>query len=197
MSDGRLRIFRGQDKAFLIRVTNKESKDPYTLVGATLIQVIFEKEDRTKLVLSTINKPAVKALGYHNQVAFIALVAGVEGNGITLEFNGVSTYDEVVEAWNIANPTNGVEHHAEDGSDVPEAGTLTLEGGYPAYTPVSVWGAPEIGKIQVVIAEKETHQLRAGIGKSFTLIVDKGENPAGNRNVTMFEQKVDIKEANI
>ena len=143
MSEERLRIFRGQDKSFLIRLINKKTKDPYTLTGATLIQVIFEKEDRTKLKLSNVNVPAVKSQGEIQSVIFTALVAGSEGNGINLVFNGTDTIDQVVTAWNNANPTNGVEHNAQDGSEVLEAGAVELIGGYPSYTPDQIWGNPK------------------------------------------------------
>jgi len=195
MSDERLRIFRGQDKSFLIRVINTRTKDPYSLTGATLIQVIFEKEDRTKLVLSNVVKPAIKAQNEYQNVLFTALVAGAEGNGINLIFNGVDTLDTVVSAWNTANPSNGVEHNSTDGTLVLTSGSVQLINGYQSYTPVSVFGNPDIGKIQVTIAEKETYLLRTGIGKSFTTVIDKGDNPAGVRNVGTFEQKVDIKES--
>ena len=114
-----------------------------------------------------------------------------------MAFNGTDSLDTIVGAWNILNPTNGVEHNAIDGADIPEVGEVQLYGGYPSYTPISIWGNAEIGKVQVSIAEKETYLLRAGIGKSFTIVVDKGDNPSGIRNVGSFEQKVDIKESHL
>jgi hypothetical protein len=197
MSERRLRIFRGQDKNYIVRLTNSKTKDPISLAGATLIQVIFEKEDRTKLVLSSVTKPAVKAQGTLQSVVFTAIVAGASGNGIILAFNGVDTLDEVVLAWNTANPTNAVGHNAVDGSTVLITDEIQLVGGYQEYQPVKVFGNEEIGKLEVIMKNSETNLLRAGIGKSFTVVIDKGENPTGIRNVGNFEQKVDIKESHL
>lgn len=197
MSERRLRIFRGQDKTYIVRLTNSKTKDPISLVGATLIQIIFETENRGKLVLSSIVKPAVKAQGSLQGVTFTAVIAGSLGNGISLAFNGVDTLDEVVDAWNTANPTNIVGHNSIDGTTVLTTDEIQLIGGYQEYQPVKVFGSEEIGKLEVIMKNSETNLLRAGIGKSFTVVIDYGDNPTGNRNVGSFEQKVDIKESHL
>lgn len=61
-------------------------------------------------------------------VTFTAVNAGVIGNSIELEFDGLDDIDTIVGAWNTANPSNTVSHDGT-GSDVLVAGTATLVGG--------------------------------------------------------------------
>lgn len=197
MSERRLRIFRGQDKSFITRLTNSKNKDPISLAGTTLVQVIFEKEDRTKLVLNNVTKPAIKAQAIAQNITFTAITAGSLGNAISLVFNGVDTVDTIVGAWNMANPSNTVEHNAVEGTTVLTSETVLLFGGYQEYKPVEIHGNEEIGKLLVTLTNSETNLLRAGIGKSFTVVIDKGADPSGIRNVGSFEQKLDIKESHL
>jgi len=53
----------------------------------------------------------VKASATYGGITFTAKFPGPEGNNITLVFDGQDTVDEVVLAWNNANPYNPVEHN--------------------------------------------------------------------------------------
>ena len=76
-------------------------------------------------------------------VTFTADNLGIIGNTISLVFTGVETFDQVVNAWNTANPTNTC-HHDGIGTYVPYAITLNLAGGADAtlitFTAVSGTG---------------------------------------------------------
>lgn len=193
--DTRLKIYRGADKTFLIRLKSSKTYDPFPLDNTTHIQVVFINADRTKLVLTNGTIPAKKAQASKDNVLFTAQEAGNLGNSIIINSNGVDTYDDLVSAWNDENPTNLVAHNAPDGSAIPSIGEINLTGGHNAYKPVEVFDDPKLGKIQVTITEKETAKLRTGNNNSFTVILDNGDKEGGFRNMGSFEQKVDIKEA--
>lgn len=63
-------------------------------------------------------------------VTFTAVVCGAIGNSITLEFDGIKTVQEVVDAWNTAHPDNQVTYYPPTaGTAVLAAGTVQLSGG--------------------------------------------------------------------
>jgi hypothetical protein len=190
----RIKIYRGADKTFLVRLINTKSGDPYDLSSFDYVQVVFLLKSRKKLILTTDTVPAVKAQADKDGVTFIAQNGGAQGNSITLNFNGVDDIDTVVNAWNTANPSNLVTHNG-NGTDVLSAETVVLSNGYDSYQPVQVWGDPKYGKVLVTLLESQTINLRAGTSQSFTVIIDNGINPGGFRNIGVFEQGVDVFEA--
>lgn len=72
--------------------------------------------------------PAIAATATYEGVNYIADVPGAAGNFV-LVFDGVLTIDDVVSAWNSANPGNTVSHDAADDTVVPSAGDVVLTGG--------------------------------------------------------------------
>ena len=195
MSDDRLRIYKGADKSFLIRLKSLKTDDPYALDGITSLQVIFINADRSKLVLTSDVRPSTRAFAEFDGTIFKSQENGSLGNNIHLFFNGVDTLAEVVDAWNSVNPANLGEHDRLDNSTVFPKTEIRLNGGYDAYTPVSIFGDYRLGKVNVVMSETETARLRSGANNSFSIIVDKGENVGGIRNIGTFEQKVDVKDS--
>jgi hypothetical protein len=73
--------------------------------------------------------PALPAGGTYEGVNYVADVAGIGGNLITLTFDGILTIDEVVTAYNDLNPDNMVSHDAADDAVVPILGSIGLGGG--------------------------------------------------------------------
>jgi phage tail sheath protein FI len=71
---------------------------------------------------------AVAATATEQSVLFTANTAGVIGNTISLVFDGVATIDAVVDAWNLANPSNTVSHDGT-GTAVLTAATVNLADG--------------------------------------------------------------------
>lgn len=61
--------------------------------------------------------------------SFEAVTAGVAGNSIEFAFSGVDTVQEVVDAWNSANPTNQVAITNGNPSTIPDAGQLVILSG--------------------------------------------------------------------
>ena len=195
MSEKRLRIFKGADKSFLVRIKSNKTEDPYSLDGVTHLQVVFMNADRTKLVLTNDVRPATTASVLLNNTTFVAQNAGAIGNSIFLEFDGIKTIAQVVDDWNTANPMNMVNHNASDDSLVFPHTQVRLNGGRDSYTPVMVYGEPKLGKINVTLSETETAKLRSGSDNSFSVIIDKGLDVGGSRIIGTFEQKVDIKDS--
>lgn len=183
--ENRLTIISGTDKAPLVRLRNSKTGDPIDLTNATLIQAKFKKRNRADLILSDTQKPAVKAQATYETVVFTAGAAGAAGNGISLSFNGVDDIDTVVQAWNTANPGNTVEHNGT-GTDVLASGSVDLTGGYDAYFPVEVSGDPKLGKIVLRLLEADTESLKRGPNQTFTVTIDIGENPGGDRLKAIF-----------
>lgn len=60
---------------------------------------------------------------------FQAQYNGPAGNGIVLSFNGSQTVDEVILAWNAANPNNPVQLVSGDGSGQPPSQLVSFSGG--------------------------------------------------------------------
>jgi hypothetical protein len=71
----------------------------------------------------------VAATALHDTVTFTADVPGTDGNSISLVFDGVDDLDTVVNAWNVANPSNTVSFSGQAGTYVPSGATVNLTGG--------------------------------------------------------------------
>ena len=72
---------------------------------------------------------AIAASTLFQTITFTAVTAGSAGNSIALVFDGVDDINDVVGAWNTANPSNTVSFTGQLGTFVPTAGTATLSGG--------------------------------------------------------------------
>ena len=188
----RLKIIQGADRQPIIRLKNGSNGDPFDLTGATRIAVTFNNKDRSKTTFDNVAKPAVKATYTNDSVIYSAVVVGSAGNDIILTFDGVDTIATVIATWNGANPGNTVSSNAPDDSVVPSAVSFRLTDGYDGYTPVSIVGDALLGKIQIILLEKETNLLRRGPNQSFKLVIDEGQHPGGKRSVGLFENKLDV-----
>jgi len=78
---------------------------------------------------------AVKASAVLGPNTFTAVNAGVIGNSIALNFDGLLSVQQVVDSYNTAYPANQVSFIG-DGATIPVAGTVALSGGLDAEEPV-------------------------------------------------------------
>lgn len=191
MHQKRIRIIRGQDKRVNFILRNCNSYKPVNLTDATNVQFIFEKSDRTEVILDMTQIPAVAASYQYNGGRFTAVVPGSAGNSIILQFNGTDTIDQVVDAWNTANPLNQVGYTGLIGSFVPLAMTARLANGLNAYTPVTIIN-PVIGEVSVLIEDKVTNSLKLGDNQTFKTIIDFGEAPQGTRRKAKSKNILDV-----
>jgi len=77
---------------------------------------------------------AVKASAVLGPNTFTAVNAGVIGNSIALNFDGLLSVQQVVDSYNTAYPDNGVSFIG-DPATIPVAGTVQLSGGLDAEEP--------------------------------------------------------------
>jgi len=187
----KLIITKGSDKYPLIRLRNKNTKDPIDLTGITTIQVIMKTSDRGELIFRNVAIPATKAKISKGAVTISAVTAGAVGNAIALFFDGVDTLNQVLQVWNDANPSNTATHNGL-GTEVFPEGQLYLTNGYNSYIQIEPWGDPQLGKILIRMTEKDTLKLRTGINQPLRIVLDFGLNPGGIRNVGYFENALEI-----
>jgi len=98
-----------------------------TIHGATTITLSGGVDE----VLEIPEAGAVKASAVLGPNTFTAVNAGVIGNSIALNFDGLLSVSQVVDSYNVAYPLNQVSFIGE-GSTVPLAATVTLSGGLDA-----------------------------------------------------------------
>jgi len=189
-------IRRGSDSTFKIYLRREDGR-PYDLTGVTYMKLKLPKENIGAVTVDSEETPAVAATAVSEvesaDVTFTATTAGTVGNDIELEFDGTDSLDDVVSAWNTANPSNQVEHDGT-GADVPEAQTVTLAGGVNAYTKVTATTPLQLGEVNVTLSEADTALLKLGKNQSLELTVDKGDSPAGQRKVIILRDAVAVEE---
>lgn len=61
-----------------------------------------------------------QAAGMTTDVTITADETGIAGDDISLEFDGILTVSEVLDAWNLANPSNTAALISGDGDQVPD-----------------------------------------------------------------------------
>lgn len=181
----RLILKRGQDNKFVVRFTDVKTGNYFDWTNITEIQLDFPNKDRGVISLMNVVIPAVKAQVTYKEKIFIAVNAGSIGNGISLNFNGVDTISTIVGAWNTANPTNTVSHNAI-GTEILASGVAKLNGGYNSYTPITVYGDPKMGKLQVVMPDNLADELKLGTSQTIKAIADEGLHVGGERTVAYF-----------
>jgi hypothetical protein len=192
-SNTRLKVVRGEDESFVLKLRTKTDKDPMDLTDATKITVVILKSNRSELILTNEEVAATKAKAKISGVDFIAANAGTSGNDIQLDFDGIRTTQQIVDDWNTANATNAVEHTGVS-SQVLVGGIYRLSGGLPAYTPIEIQGNPVLGKIKVKLIDYHTSQLRLGLNQNLTVIIDFGVHPVGDRVVAQLKNFLDVVE---
>lgn len=195
LSNTRLKIIRGEDENFILKLRTKTDKDPMDLTDATKITVIMTKSNRSQLILTNEPVAASKAKTTVSGIVFIAADAGAAGNTIELDLDGVRTVQQIVDAWNLANSSNQVEFTGSP-STVLSGGLYRLAGGLPTYTPITLVGSPILGKFKLTLIDLHTNQLRLGLNQSLTVIVDFGVHPTGNRVVSQLSNFLDVVELN-
>lgn len=188
--DSRLTIISGSDASSIIRLRNPKTKDPIDLTDATKIQFSFKKRDRSQLVIDDIEIPATSASATYEEITFSSIEVGSIGNDIILVFDGIKDVDTIVQEWNNANFDKQVSHGGE-GTEVLSSGTVRLTDGYDAYKPVELVGDGLLGKLRIVLLEKETVLLKRGPNQDFSVTIDYGAFPGGQR-VKGFFDKLDV-----
>jgi hypothetical protein len=109
-----------------------------------------------------------KATVVYDTVTFTAVNKGVAGNSIVLVFNGTDDIDTVVNAWNLAHPTNTVGFTGQAGTYVPSAGTATLINGVDTLA--------ETGKIYITLDDNLEYRY------SGTIYVQISKGPVDSVN---------------
>lgn len=186
-------IISGEDRTLILRIVLLDSQEPYDLVDWTKISVQFRKSDRSLLEKTSDIQAETPSSVIYDAVTYTAITGGIGGNTIALVFNGVDTIQEVVDAWNTANPTNTVSHNGV-GTDVPIAGTAQLAGGRDAYSDVEVINTT-LGKVSVRLTDADTASLKVGPNQSIKAIIDKGAPPNGNRRIIIFDSVLTVSNA--
>jgi len=102
-----------------------------TIHGATTITL----SGGSDAVIEEPEAGAVKASAVLGPNTFTAVNAGVIGNSIALNFDGILSVSQVVDSYNTAYPDNQVSFIG-DGATIPLAGTTQLSGGVDAEEPV-------------------------------------------------------------
>ena len=189
-------VVRGEDINFITKL-RAENGDPYDLTGWTTITVQFKKNDGNFVSVDTTPIPAESAYAEHEGVTYTADVAGSAGNAISLVFDGIETIEQVVLAWNTANPTNTVSHDAVDDQVVPTATTLQFDQGVDQYSKVEVQGSPLLGKLLIKATSEDTEQFRTGSRVPISVLVDKGNPPAGLRKIARIKEAMNVLDRSI
>jgi hypothetical protein len=190
MSD-RLKIIRGDDQTFVLKIRTKDANDPLDLTTANSIAIEIIKSNRTSLILDLNPVPPVRANASINDIIITANTAGAVGNTIILQFDGTSDLATIVNNWNTQHPLNTIAHNGL-GSEVIQEGSLRLQGGYNSYTPLQIFGNPVLGKIKITLTEAHTKAIRLGLNQSFSVTIDYGTHPTGNRIISQLKNKLDV-----
>jgi hypothetical protein len=186
----RLCIKRGSDASPIFKMRGKYYDNPMDLTGTFNITIELDKANRSKAIYDMTPLPAKKAYVEINAIRIEADNAGAIGNSIVLVFDGVKTLEQVVNDWNIANPSNTANH---DGiGDEIITGTKRLWGGLDSYSPVQIDGNPILGRIKLVLTEVDTKALKRGDNQSIKITVDFGVPPSGTRKIAIFADKLDV-----
>jgi hypothetical protein len=188
-------ITKGDDRSINLYLTLSGNSRPYDLTGWTNISVFFKKQFGGLLEK---NSSSYNTFAYalYDGVTYTAKTSGTTGNSILLTFSGSQTIQQVVDAWNLANPSNQVGHDSEDGSIIPPAGNVDLEHGQVNLIDVTVV-SEVLGHIRVRLHDYDTVQLLAGRSLSFKAVIDKGAPPEGERRKVIFANALEVVEDNI
>jgi hypothetical protein len=163
----------------------------------SFLKLRLPKENIGAVTVDSSTTAAVKATATaevdSNDVTFTASTGGLAGNDISLVFDGSDTLDDVVGAWNSANPSNQVAHDGT-GEDVPDAQTVDLAGGVDAYVKMVASTPLQLGEISVLLSEADTAQLKIGKNQAIEVTVDKGDSPGGQRKVILIRDAISVEE---
>lgn len=189
-------IIRGEDRILILRLVFEQSQEPFDLTGFTKITVQFKKHPSGFVELDSDLQGTANAQFTYEGVTYLADNFGAAGNAIQVIFTGSNTILQAITTWNNANPSNTVSSDAADDSVIPSAATVNLADGNDGFRDVEVL-SEILGKIQVVMDEDDTSQMRVGKGVSFKVLVDKGAHPAGERRIVLFPNALTVVDAEI
>lgn len=185
-------IVKGDDRNLNLFFILTGTQRPYDLTGWTHISVFFKMQYGDLLEKSTTAYNTF-ATAFYSGITFTALASGTAGNSIALVYSGTNTVQQVVNAWNTANPSNKVSHNSPDGNLVIPAGTVTLADALDNLVDVTVVNAI-LGHVKVHIRQEDTTQLLAGRSLSFKAVIDNGAPPNGERRKIIFENALEVTE---
>jgi len=184
-------VFQGEDKIFTLKVRN-EKGDPVDLTEVSDIKVQLAKSIGNFLELSSSNiTPAKHATYVAETFTLIAVTSGVEGNSISLSFDGVTSLEDTVIAWNAANPTSQIAIQEGDPTQIPSISTINLSGGENEYWQVQVQDPAVLGLVQVYLTDRDTQQLQTG-EINLLLTLDFGTHQAGMRRMVKLQRALDV-----
>ena len=172
-------IEKGEDKTIKLLLWNKSQRVNFDLTAYDYFEFHFRKDDNTTLIKNSVEVAAIAATATVLDVDLVADTAGAAGN-VDLVFDGVETIDDVLLAWNAANPLNTISIDTGDGTQVPSASTVSLLGGFDAITHV-VKESDEKGILKCILSNDDTNSLMKGKDMPFRVILDSGTHPTGNR----------------
>jgi hypothetical protein len=189
-------IRRGSDAGFKIYLRDQDGR-PYDLTGVTALRLRLPKDPIGAVEVTSAETPAVAATASLEQdeeaYEFTAETAGLAGNDIELEFDGSTSVQDVVDAWNTANPGNSVSFDG-DGDTLLDPQTVALAGGVDAYTKLVAQTPLQLGTVNVLLSEADTALLKIGKNIAIELTIDKGASPGGQRKVVLLRDALSVEE---
>lgn len=191
MAEGRMKVIRGEDYVMTLKVRDKTANNPVDLTNVTKISIDFTRSNRSILTLTNQIRPAERASVKIQTTVIRAVDPGNAGNSISFEFNSSLTIKQVVDAWNLANPSALVEVIGDD-TVKPVTGIYRLDGGFDSYYPLQIQGSPLLGRVSVRLNDFDTRGLRLGLNQSLVVKIDIGPYPSGDRILAKFENKFDV-----
>ena len=187
-------IHRGADSLLSIRVLDTTGK-PYDLTGYSLITVELPNCVQGSFSIDSTPIPAVPATATYESVVFTATTGGVDGNLISLVFDGVDDIDTVISDWNAANVGNEVGFSSDTiaGTDVLPAGTVNLLGGVDSFEKIKNVD-PRLGEFDLKLISQDSNQLRVGQNQAMVVHIDKnGTHPDSDRETVVNEDAITVK----
>jgi hypothetical protein len=99
-----------------------------TIFSGTAVKklVYIEADQNCTLTINGIASYVGIPAGAATQIVLTATTPGVGGNAITLTFTGSNTIAAAISTWNTAHPSNLVTLTSGDGTQIPSAGTTSL-----------------------------------------------------------------------
>lgn len=190
MASNRIEIQAGTDVSTVFRMRNRKSGDPIDLTAMTAIRIIMTDRNRNQLIYQNVTIPSKAASFVYQNVTYTAVTPGANSNLIMLTFDGTSTIAQIITLWNQAHTMNQVMSNAVDPSVIPTAGQIMLAGGFDSYAQIAVFGDPKLGKVQLILKQQDTLNLKIGNNQSIKFFLDFG--PGGPRSSATYQSKFDV-----
>lgn len=182
-------VVRGSDKLIVLRLVDKNTKNPIDLTNVNTIQVIFKNSDRTDFIMRNMVMPPARAKLTVGSGVFTATTPGNAGNSIILIFDGIKTVSQVISAWNFDHPTNQVTFSGKPSEILPES-IISLVNGNNSYQQIEKWGNPAFGQIVLRMTEKDTLGLKTGPNQGIKVVLDGATSAI--RTVGYFDNVLEV-----